>query len=69
MIIVLDLVVEPDDRDLDVLDLEKGLPRGLFGILEGDVKVDPLGSELDIQETRVFKGDPTGLSSERQGNQ
>ena len=61
MVVVPDLVVESDDRNLDALDLEEGLPGILVGVLESDVERDTLGSELDVQQTRVLKGDPTGL--------
>jgi hypothetical protein len=68
VIIVLDGVVESDDRNLDTLDLEEGFPVNIIRVLEGDVERDSLGSELNVQQPRVFESDPTGLFVEPVGN-
>jgi hypothetical protein len=68
VVVVPDLEVESNNRHLDVLDLEESLTSLLLGVLEGDVKVDSLGSELNVKQTRVLEGDPTGLLVEPVGN-
>ena len=68
VVVVPDLEVESNDRHFDVLDLEESLTSVLLGVLEGDVKVDSFGSELNVKQTRVLKGDPAGLLVEPVGN-
>jgi len=68
VVVVPDLEVESNNRHLDVLDLEESLTSVLLGVLEGDVKVDSFGSELNVKQTRVLKGDPAGLLVEPVGN-
>ncbi len=61
MLILPNLIIESFNRDLYIFDGEETLSSVLGSVFESDVKVDSLGTELDVEDTGVFELEPAGL--------
>jgi hypothetical protein len=63
-----DAKVKVSDLDVDILDGEEGLVVSLVGVLEGNVKVDTVGAELEVEETIVLEWPEASLLVDPEGN-
>lgn len=63
-----DAKVKVSDLDIDVLDGKEGLAVVLVGVLESNIKVDTIGTKLEVEQTVVFEWPESSLFVDPEGN-
>lgn len=63
-----DVEVKVSNLDIDILNSEEGGIVTIVGILEGNVKVDTVGTELEVEQTIVLEWPEASLFVDPEGN-